>query len=137
MPCILPMFQQTTGSPFSQGCRSLLNIGGGDNLQFNPNFALFSTLGDEPRPQIFSGKQIKRRPQKRSSPKIQEFFSRNLVKTKKRSKHHSAVRCRPKSNYLGWDADVDHSQTIGEDAVKLLGEYIPPILPGFRHPCFQ
>ena len=27
-----------------QGCRSLLNIGG-NNLQFYPNFALFSTLG--------------------------------------------------------------------------------------------
>ena len=29
---------------FVQGCRSLLSIGG-DNLQFYPNFALFSTLG--------------------------------------------------------------------------------------------
>ena len=25
----------------------------GDNLQFYPNFALFLTLGDEPRPTIF------------------------------------------------------------------------------------
>ena len=28
-----------------QGCRSLLSMGG-DNLQFYPNFALFSTLGE-------------------------------------------------------------------------------------------
>ena len=28
----------------TQGCRSLLSIGG-DNLQFYPKFALFSTLG--------------------------------------------------------------------------------------------
>ena len=44
--------------PHGQGCESLLSIvGGGDNLQFYPNFALFSTLGDGPR--LFSGEQIK------------------------------------------------------------------------------
>ena len=32
------------GIAWDQGCRSLLSIGG-DNLQFYPNFALFSTLG--------------------------------------------------------------------------------------------
>ena len=31
---------------------------------------------------------------------------------------------------IGGDADVDHTQTIGVDTVKLLGWYIPP---GFRH----
>ena len=32
---------------------------GGNNLQFYPNFALFSTLGgDELRPRFFSGEQI-------------------------------------------------------------------------------
>ena len=39
----------------SQGCRSLLSTGG-DNLQFYPNFNIG---GDEPRPQFFSGKEIK------------------------------------------------------------------------------
>ena len=34
----------------------------------------------------------------------------------------------------GGDADVDHSQTIGGDAVKLLRGYISP---GFRHPCLN
>ena len=42
----------------TQGCRSLLSIGG-DNLQFHHNFAVFSTLGDEPPPRFFSGEQIK------------------------------------------------------------------------------
>ena len=42
----------------AQGCRSLLSIGE-DNLQFYPNFALFSTLGDEPRPRFCSGEQTK------------------------------------------------------------------------------
>ena len=31
----------------------------GDNLQFYPNFALFSTLGDGPQLRFFSGEQIK------------------------------------------------------------------------------
>ena len=44
--------------------------------------------------------------------------------------HLRSDACTPESNYWG-DADVDHTQTIGEDTVKLLGEYIPP---GFRHP---
>ena len=36
----LPHVMETS----NQGCRSLLSIGG-DNLQFYPNFALFSALG--------------------------------------------------------------------------------------------
>ena len=34
------------------------------------------------------------------------------------------------------DADVEHSQIIGGNAVKLLGGIYPPIPPppGFRHP---
>ena len=31
----------------------------GDNLKIYPNFALFSTLGDELRPRLCSGEQIK------------------------------------------------------------------------------
>ena len=31
----------------------------GDNFQFYPNFALFLTLGDEPRPRFCLGEQIK------------------------------------------------------------------------------
>ena len=43
------------------------------------------------------------------------------------------LRCTPESNYTG-DADVDHTQTIGEDTDKLLGGGIyPSIPPGFWH----
>ena len=34
-------------------------------------------------------------------------------------------------------ADVDHTQIIGGDTVKLLGGIYLPIPPGFRHPCTQ
>ena len=39
------------------------------------------------------------------------------------------------SQSIGWDADVDHTQIIGGDTVKLLGEYIPPSPPGFGTPA--
>ena len=35
---------------------------------------------------------------------------------------------------LGENADEDHTQIIGGDAVKLLGGIYPLIPPGFRHP---
>ena len=38
------IFDELQDQFYDQGCRSLLSIGG-DNLQFYPNFALFSTLG--------------------------------------------------------------------------------------------
>ena len=56
---------------------------------------------------------------KRSSPKTEHFFPSNL------SGHlRSTLICTPESNYWG-DADVDHTQTIWGDTVKLLGGYIP------------
>ena len=39
------------------------------------------------------------------------------------------------SQSIGWDADVDHTQIIGGDRVKLLGGYIPPSLPVFGIPA--
>ena len=56
---------------------------------------------------------------------MEHFFPQIQVKTKKKK-----VFTR---NGTG-NADVDHTQTIWGDAVKLLGGYIPPPLPGFRHP---
>ena len=39
------------------------------------------------------------------------------------------------SEIIEGDADKDHTQIIGGDAVKLLGGIYPPIPPpGFRHP---
>ena len=38
------------------------------------------------------------------------------------------------SQIIGGNADVDHTQIIGGDTVKLLGGYIPPSPPGFGTP---
>ena len=38
------------------------------------------------------------------------------------------------SQIIVGDADVDHTQIIGGDTVKLFGGYIPHP-PGFRRPC--
>ena len=38
------------------------------------------------------------------------------------------------SQIIGADADVGHTQTVGGDTVKLLGD-ISPHPPGFWHPC--
>ena len=63
-----------------QGCKSLLSIGG-DNLQFYPNFALFSRLGGEPRPRFFSAEQInRRRKRKKVFTKNGTLFSPNSGK---------------------------------------------------------
>ena len=106
---------------------SWVPIFGGDNLQFYPNFAHFSRLGDEPRPRFCSGKQIKWRPNKtRSSPKIERFFPRIQM--------DSYAQMHTKVNLLGGYADVDHTQTIGGIEPNYWGGYIPHP-PGFRHPC--
>ena len=122
-----------------------------DNLQFYPNFALFSTLGgmnldhDVVQVSKLSGDQ-----KKRSSPKTEHFFSPNSGEDQKKNKKQK--RSSPKmehffppnssghlrsdvhqSQIIGGDANVDHTQTIGGDTVKLLGGYIPPP-SGFRHP---
>ena len=62
---------------------------------------------------------------KGSSPKIQEFFSRNLVKTKKGPNIIQRLDV-DQSQIIGGGTDVDHSQIIRGDAVKWLGRYIPP-----------
>ena len=74
---------------------------------------------------FFSRQQIKYRTKKRSSPKFQEVFSPNS------SDSHA-----DHSQIIGVDADVDLSQTIGGDAVKLLGGIYPTISPGFGTPAY-
>ena len=51
----------------------MLSIGG-DNLQFYPNFALFSTLGGQTLITIFLGEQIKWRPKKKVFTKNKTLF---------------------------------------------------------------
>ena len=50
---------------------------------------------------------------------------------------NSGVDLRPdahQSQIIGEDADVDHTQIIGEDTVKLLGRIYPP---GFGTPAYS
>ena len=56
----------------------------------------------------------------RSSPKMKHFFPPNLGGDLRSDAH--------RSQFLGGDADVDHTQIIGEDIS-------PP--PGFRQPCVR
>ena len=68
---------------YGQGCRSLLSIGG-DNFQFYPNFALFSTLGgmnfDHDFVQV---SKLSEDQKKKSSPKM-EHFSPNSGEDRKK-----------------------------------------------------
>ena len=74
--------------------------------------------GDEPRPRFFSDEQIKWRPKKRSSPKIEHFFPRIQVETC--AQMHTRVKL---------------SEGMQMKALlKLLGRIYPP---GFRHPWFS
>ena len=90
---------------------SLLSIGG-DNLQFYPNFDLFSTVGgmnlDHDFVQVwkFSDDQKKKS-------KWNTFFPK------------FTLRCTP-IQIIGGDADVDHSQTIGGIQPNYWGLYPPP-----------
>ena len=65
---------------------------------------------------VFPPNQVKTQ-KKRSSPKMELFFRRIQVDTY--AQMHTRVKL------LGGDADVDHSQTIGGDTVKLLGDIFP------------
>ena len=114
-----------------QWCRSLLSVGG-DNLQFYPNFALFSTLGGWTSTMILfrCGYLVKTKrkmqiehffspisgedQKKRSSSRIEHFFPK------------FTLSCTP-IQIIGGDA------TIGGIQPNYWGVY-PPILPGFRHP---
>ena len=83
-----------------QGCKSLLSIGGGGVIcNFTPILPYF-----QPRPRFSSGEQIKWRPKKRSSPKMEQFFPRIHVDTyahTPESNYWGGCRWRPYSNYWG------------------------------------
>ena len=59
---------------------------------------------------------------------MEHFFSPNSSTDLRSDAHQSQI--------IGGDADVDHTQIIGRDTIKLLGGDISPP-PGFRHPCFH
>ena len=79
---------------------------------------------------------------------MEHFFSPNSGKNQKKGLHQkwntffpriqqgTYAQMHTRVKLLRGDADVDHTQTIEGDAVKLLG-YLSPHPPGFRHPCSQ
>ena len=67
-----------------QWCRFTLSIGG-NNLQFYPNFALFSTLGRMNFDLDFFHVCKLSEGQKKSSPKIEQFLSPNLSEDQKKN----------------------------------------------------
>ena len=56
------------------------------------------------------------------------FFPPNLSGDLRSDAHQSQI--------IGGEANVDHTQIIGGDTVKIFGGYIPPS-PRFRHPCLR
>ena len=68
---------------------------GGVNLQFYPNFPHFQHWGDEARTLYFHVSKSSEDQKKGIHGKLESFCPRNLVKTKKKSKDHPELRCRP------------------------------------------
>ena len=60
---------------------------------------------------------------------MEHFFSPNSSRDLRSDAHQSQI--------IGGDADVDHTQIIGGDNVKLLGRIYPPITPGFGTPASE
>ena len=129
----------------SQGCKCLLSKGR-YNLQFYPNFSLFSTLGGMNLDHNFFqvGKLSEEQKKKDFHQKWNTFFPRIQVKTKKTSlhprngtlffpevKYRPALRCTPESNYWRGCRCRPYSNYWGGGTIKLLREYIPP---GFGTP---
>ena len=79
----------------------------------------------------FQVSKLREDQKKRSSPKIQEFFFPESRENQKKVQGTDVDQCQ----IIGGNADVDHSQIIWGDAVKLLRGYISPIPPRVRHPC--
>ena len=77
---------------------------------------------------FFQVSKLRKDQKKRSSPKMEHFFSANSSGDLRSDAHQSQI--------VGGDADEDHIQVIGGDTFKLLGDiYSPPPPPGFRQPC--
>ena len=108
----------------SQGCRSLLSIGG-DNLQFYPTFGLFSTLEEMNLDHDFvQVSKLSENQKKSSSPKREHFFpkfrwgpeKKFFTKNGTLLSPNSSVHLRSyahQSQIIGGDAVTDHTQTIG------------------------
>ena len=138
------VLESTFWSPWPQGCRSLLSIGG-HNLQFYPNFSLFSTLGGMNLNHNFvqvsklNKKKVltkngalffpkfRWRPKKRSSPTMEHFFPK--------FKWTPTLRCTPESNYWGGCRCWPYSSYWGGYS-QIIGGINSPIPLGFGTPAW-
>ena len=138
---------------------------GGDNLQFFPNFALFSTLGgmkldhdsfqesklsEDQKKKLFSPKYRWGPKEKKDFHQEQNtFFSKFRWRPNKkkglyqeRNTFFSPISSGDlhseshQNQIIGADADEDHTQIIGGDTAKLLGGIYPPIPPPPPPPGF-
>ena len=121
----------------------------GVNLQFYPNFALFSRLGGMNLDHDFVQVSKLSEDQKKSfSPKMNSFFPNSDEDQKIRSSPKMEHFFSPissghllsdahQSQTIRADADLDHIQIIGWDTVKLLKDISPPIPTGFGTPGFR
>ena len=142
---------------WKQWCRLMLSIGG-DNLQFYPNVAQFSTLGGMKLGHYFfhvskssedqkkrglhrklmsmcPRNQVKTKTKKGLHRKLRSFCPQNQVKTKKSPKIIQSLDA-DHSQIIAADADAHHSQIIGGSSQTVRGIY-PPIPTRFRHPCLE
>ena len=96
---------------WKQRCKSLLSIGG-IICNFTPILLYFQHWGFEPRPILFSGKQIKRRP------KEKKVFTRNGTLFFPQFKYRPALRCTPESNH--WGGYIPHPSRVSAPLYKRL-----------------
>ena len=129
----------------------------GDNLQFYPDFALFSTLEgmnlDQDSFQVSKLSEDQKKglhqkwntfspnsgedQKKRSPPEMEYFFSPNSGEDQKKGNTFLITDLRSdahQTQIIGGDADESHTQIVGGYTVKLLGGYIPP---WFWHHCVE
>ena len=99
--CLFRQYRHSFSSPRAREGKSLLSIGG-DNLQFYPDFALFSTLGDESRPLFFQVSKVSEEQKKRSSPKMELLFSPNSGEDQKKGLHQKWNQARSHKFAMRW-----------------------------------
>ena len=118
---------------------------------FTPILSYFQHWGGWTLTTIFFRWANQVKTKKRCSPKIEHFFPRIQVKTKKKVFTKNGALFPPSSSenlrsdahqsqIIGGDADEGHTQIVGGITVKLLGGYVTPIPPRVSAPlldCFK
>ena len=104
---------------------------GVDNLQFYPNFALFSTLGGGINLDLdfFQVSKSSEDRKKKSSPKIKHFFSPNSGGNLRSDAHRSQI--------FGGVAQMKTILKLLGGCSQIIGGIYLPIPPGFGIPAFK